>query len=417
MNIDFNNLETYINNFINFNKYSIIYIGAGTFYFNNDKISDRDYKNNQQFPPFLQDFKLKNLNIPILIILIDPEFNLNILPHIIQSSGQFYSNSWNITKESNLYHSNLDIDVIAISDIVSWNNNFQNIKFNFENFLINLCHNLSNNDVNTLLFYHEFTGTNVILLENLIKKKLKNFDNNKICIDITRGADMSCYFDLSNPEFYPIVKYDEIDKTIKYINTNQLTNEIKMKILNKYKKITIESKNKFNLREIETDLILYFQIIKLDKIIFDNVSTCILPLIRYLFVCENITNINNTWCINHINQLKFLNDYLNNNYNYKNYLEIFNKIECIEEDINLIYSIKLNNQNYNEQIVIISFIKSKENIIDKLFDILKNIHFDILIKYSINLLNIDNFFEGLKKESNKYKLITIYKNFISNINF
>ena len=94
--------------------------------------------------------------------------------------------------------------------------------------MVNLTDKIVN--TNTLLFYHEFTGSNVLMLEQEVKKKATTFNPNKICIDITRGSDMSCYFNLSNPEFYPIISLDETNK-LKYFNPDILSNNEKINII------------------------------------------------------------------------------------------------------------------------------------------------------------------------------------------
>ena len=57
----------------------VIYFGVGSNFYPNEtnlyEFEDWGFKNNQQFPPFLQDFKQKYPEIKILLILIDPAFN------------------------------------------------------------------------------------------------------------------------------------------------------------------------------------------------------------------------------------------------------------------------------------------------------------------------------------------------------
>jgi hypothetical protein len=437
--ITLNTLKEYITNFIDSNYSSVIYFSIGS-YIPIDKVNKEinnlvnwKFEENQQFPPFIHDFKLKNYDTPILIILIDPNFD-DELPYIVSSSNNFLENSWRVSDEfSNLYLSSMGINIIKISDYVFWGQNFilNPNNFNFEEFMIELCNKISNDIHNTLLFYHEFIGTNVMLFENLIKKNCYNFDSNKICIDITRGSDLSCYFNLSNPEFYPVIIQYETNK-LKYINPDLPTNDEKSKIICEYKKFTngfeenkedcIFSKTKVNfLFQTPYQIILCFQIIKSDKIILNNIQNGIIPIIRYLYVTTNNENINlKMWGISH---LEYIQSYIKNNNSLDN---IFNKylydildiIDNVIKNIKLIDDInsdlscdELNNKQINDNTNII-----KNTIIIDLFEIIKKILTNILIKYNIEETLIDNLIKNLENTNNKYEMCPIYKKFITSLN-
>lgn len=430
--INLENLEEFVIKYINTNKSSIIYIGGGTYcYSENLENNVWSFDKNQQFPLFLHDFKSINIQIPILIILIDPSFDLNITPYIVNSTDQFYSGSWEKSKiNSNHYHSKLGIDIIVISDGIVWGENLlrnKNNHFNFENLMVNLCNKVSEPKSNTLMFYHEFTGLNVLELEQLIKQKTINFNHNKICIDITRGSDMSCYFNLSNPEFYPIIEFNEFNK-LKYSNPDVLSNDEKTHIINTYKKFTdgfeipdstceyYPYKQNY-LFATNPNIIMCFQIIKYDKIIFNLISDGLIPLIRYLYVCTDNTNFNNKmWGMSHFKKLKI---YINNfsfihNCDHRNDTFLLNIVNLVDDNINLIESINSNindNPDYDE---IISHLK--ENVICGLFDIIKNILVNIVIKYKNNVIVVEDFINNLKQLKNKYDMIELYKNFISSLN-
>lgn len=442
--INFNNLENWLSKYIDLNASnpSIIYIGGGTYCFsvNNNNNNGNDgnngndsnkywgYEENQQFPPFLHDFKSSNINIPILIILIDPAFNLNTPPYIVNSQDQFYSNSWKKSNEySNIYHSTLGIDVIVMPERVMWGDKLQmdSETYNFSNLMVNLTNKIEK--TNTLLFYHEFTGSNVLMLEHEVKKNATTFNPNKICIDITRGSDMSCYFNLSNPEFYPVISLDETNK-LKYFNPDILSNNEKINIITRYKKFTDgfeipDSNCEYNklkpnyLFSTNPDIILCFQIIKLDKIIFKLISNGLIPMIRYLYVCENYSNINNKmWGVSHLTTLNYCVNNFNSiiNSDYKNQIHIYEEIEKIQEDLNLIELMNLNinsNPDYKESVSHL-----KDNIIYGLFNVIKNILVNIVIKYQINTIVVKDFINNLKQLKNKYDMITLYKNFISSLN-
>jgi len=399
-------LKDYIIKFINSNKSSIIYFSTGSYCHANKyqeelktNISQWRFEENQQFPPFLHDYKFKNLDIPILIILIDPTFNDNP-PYIVSSSDNFLDKSWSTSQDfSNLYLSSFGLNVIKISDKILWGNKFieSQTDFNFEKLMIELCEYVSKPLSNTILFYHEFTGSNVMMLEHYVRKNTIEFNPNKICIDITRGADMSCYFNLSNPEFYPIITYDELNK-LKYINPDMLTNDNKTYIIEKYSKFTTGFNDnlgdcifsKFNcnyLFQTPNEIILCFQIIKNDQVILNYISNGILPLIRYFYVCNENKNFNlKIWSIQYLISLK---NYIQNKCSIE-YLDNKYTTNCLDTLNNVIDNIKLieeinqimlsDNPDYNENI---NFLKNE--IIFNLYLIMKEVLVDIIIKYQINV--------------------------------
>ena len=442
MMITLHTLKDYIIEFIKSNDSSIIYFSTGSYFYANNhdqesktNIRHWEFKDNQQLPPFLHDFKFNNLDVPILIILIDPIFN-DEPPYIVSSSDNFLEKSWLISQEFlNLYLSSFKLNVIKISDKILWGDRDRDrdrdrdiesqTDFNFEKLMIELCEYVSKPSSNTLLFYHEFTGSNVILLEHLVRKKTIQFNPNKICIDITRGADMSCYPNLSNPEFYPIITYDELNK-LKYINPDMLTNDDKINIIVQYKKFTtgfndgsedcIFSKFYCNyLFQTPKEIILCFQIIKNDQLMLNYIMNGILYLIRFLHVCNENKNFNlKMWGIQHLISLK---NYIQNKYilNCKCTTTYLNTIDHVIDNIKLIEDINQNeltdNPDYNENI---NFLKYE--ITHNLYHIMQEVLVDIVVKYQINIFEVDKLITELRELKDKYNMIDVYKKFISKLN-
>lgn len=459
--INLDSLENWIFNYIdsNVSNPSIIYIGVGTYFSPVYKTGTSNkywnYDENQQFPPFLHDFKSSNIDIPVLVVLIDPAFNTSDFSYIVNFQDQFYSGSWEESKEySNIHYSTLGINVIVIPEKVIWKENLHEEpeSFDFANFLVNVCNKVSssnpssssssssnpgstltsnpnpNPNSNTLLFYHEFTGSNPRILEQIVKKNAIDYDPNKICIDITRGADMSCYFNLSNPEFYPVISLDSSNK-LKYVNPLMLSSDEKTNIILKYKKFTkgfdvqdsgceyYASKPNY-LFATNSDIILCFQIIKFDKMIINIISNGLIPMIRYLYICTNDSNINSKiWGTTHLMHLTYLTNELNSIHNFdftnKIPIPITNQIEKIQEDLNLIELINLNILSNPDHFTTILYLK--ESVICKLFNLIKNILENIFNKYKINPNVINDFIDNLKQLHNKYDMIPLYKNFIENL--
>ncbi len=410
--IDLDNLLNFIIKFINSLNSSVIYFGVGTHFYDEANISEWEDNNNQQFPLFLNDFKSKYFDIPILIILIDPSFKKE--PYLVSKCKNFLHGSWNISnKYSNLFLSELGVSVVRISKHICWGFEKENC-YNIENLLIKLSIYISQPQINSLLFYHEFIGTNTIKLEKIIlQKSFEQINLNKVCIDITRGSDTSCYFNLSNPNFYPVIVFD--DNKLKYKNPNLIDLFEKKNILSKYILFTkgfysesnisyntgISKFNKNILFDKPDEMILCFQIINQDNLNICFLIDFIIPLIRQFYsngehnqyiIKNGIKNLN--YFIGHIDLFEY------KNFN-KNYVELL-------ENLNLIEILNNNRTNLEENPEL------KNKCLYNLYLILKNIVNFIFIKYDfkINEFIINNFIDKLKDTDDKYNIMFIFNDFI-----
>jgi hypothetical protein len=410
--INFANLKDIIINYIQSNNSTIIYFAIGSNYYQTASLG-WDFRENQQFPPFLHDAKLKFFDTSILIILIDP--SLKEEPYIVKNQGNFLDNSWITNKyHSNLFESNLGISVISISEYISWSvyNEYEQEYYNIQDLIKELAEFISQPDINSLLFYHEFTGKNTILLENIIKNKI-SFDSNKICIDITRGSNLSCYFNLTDPENYPVIIYEN---KLKYVNPDSLNIYEKIDILKQYKKFTnnfgftseinsnentecLFSKYQTNyLIDKPEQMILCFQIIKSDLIMFKLLTDGIISLIRQFYTMNNKDN---------FGMKMYGIPYLYTIFNRSNLIDL----NIIETNLKQIDSINLNKSTesrYDEK-----FEQFKNIILEELYNLLMLVLIEILNKYDIELVDIDNFVNCLKIHENKYDLIKIFKNYFN----
>ena len=437
--INCDDLTDFIKKYIESNP-TIIYFGIGSMYYSNipnENIvgnfidNDWEYKNNQQFPPFLHDAKLKFFDKNILIILIDPGFNDDHCPYLVSGSKNFLQNSWTKSKIfSNLYESSFGISVITIKKYIQWNDKNTNPEYyNIKPLLTELCEFVSEPNIDSLLFYHEFTGSNVCQLEILIKKTT-NYDPNKICIDITRGADLSCYFNLTNPENYPVIKINETDTKLKYLNPCKLSILEMSTIILKYKKFSFDFSqnnsidNNINnnsnssptlfdqyktnyLIDKPDELILFFQIHKLDLLNTKLVSNTIITTIRQFYTIGNYKLFGTKmWTVSSFDLLSIqipLVDFTEVN----GLLEIF-------DTINLTWNEKdddfMNEQKYLENINI-----TKELIISELYSLLEISMQFILSKYPIEPDQIVNFMNEIKQLENKYQMNNFMENFVNSI--
>lgn len=194
----------------------IIYMGVGTHY-NNFK--GWNYSNNQQFPAFLHDWKLNNSTIPVKIILFDQA--TTGIPYIITNKDSFFADSFVEDKRySNVYNSEFGIQVYSFALNVNWINNDLNMEGNYDitELICSIVKYVS--ESNHLFFFHEFTGRNPEMLEYEIQKMI-DYDESRVCIDISRGRDLSCCVDFSEPENYPLIKLE--DKYISWVNPKSIS--------------------------------------------------------------------------------------------------------------------------------------------------------------------------------------------------
>lgn len=398
--INFTNLGEFVCEFIESNE-GIVYFGVGTQFYKQHDSNEWEFKLNQQFPPFLHDAKLKYFDKKILIVLIDPAFDDNF-PYIV-SSKNFLESSWiRSSSHSNLYLSEMGISVIVINGFVNWGPNRNEEYYNIEPLLLELCKCVSRPQNNSILFYHEFTGLNVIELENSIKKTFC-FDDTKICIDITRGADLSCYPNLTNPANYPIITTDELSGRLEYLSPSSINKEKINQVVTQYKKFSFNnnffSNNETNyLIDKPDDLVLYFQIISLDKILLRLVLDGIVSMIRQFYTMNEKKNFGTKmWGIKYFSLIQ-------SKANFVCFDSVIEKLKFIDS-INLDTSSIFDNDNIFNDV--------KMSVLDELYFILKSILVNIMIKYEVSEYEVEIFIGQLKNLKNKYELINYYKEFIS----
>ncbi len=278
---------------------TVIYFGVGSEFLlkttdKNVPTKSWEPHENQQFPLFLHDFKLDNMQVKIILVLID--MDMSQVPYIVNEPGKFYSDTWNKTPYNNLYISDYNIEVITIKECIGWEDTktiFSSFKlFDIRNTLTDICEFVV--ETNTLLFYHEFTGNNTIRLEHEIIKRFDRFDSKKICIDITRGSDNSCFFDMSKPESYPIIVIE--GGQLRHLSFDNIESEYKKYIVKKYFFETNQNNNLYDKKEY----ILFKQYINTNKITLKVLRDSVLSLFRISYNIDNSTLLkssNNTWQI------------------------------------------------------------------------------------------------------------------------
>lgn len=400
---------------------TIIYFGIGSKYHGNTETESKSnqsycqewiHDKNQQFPPFLHDMKLKFFNekIKILIVLIDPAFNNEHCPFIVSNNNNFLHNSWKKSNEfANVYESTFDVSVIVLSNYIVWDDNCAEKSFNIVPILTRLAYLVSNSENKSLLFYHEYIGSDVSYLESIVKKSF-DYDDNKVCIDITRGGNLSCFFNLTKSENYPLIDLNRFTNNFDYINPSKLTNEEIIDIVSKHKHNLNQSINDINITNRTNDTIIFFQIYKSDIIMIKLINESMLTTIRQLLTF-NIDHYNklgsNMYGIDKLtllkNKLKFIE--------FDNiYYQILDNLKIID-DINLDYKTNINSSkldvNYLDNINLI-----KDAIVSDLYRILKLSLNLILIKYDVKKSEIESFINKIQTIDNKYDIIKKYEEFV-----
>jgi hypothetical protein len=83
-------------------------------------------------------------------------------------------------------------------------------------------------------------------------------------------------------------------------------------------------------------------------------------------------------------------------------------IKLISDINDIALSIELGDLENDNNIILIKY-----NIIDNLFDIIKELLTNLFIKYQISLFEVDKFIKKIKEIKNKYNMIDEFLNFIS----
>ena len=252
----------------------IIYVGVGT----HCNVPLWNYELNQQMPIFLHDWKINNSDIPIKIILFDGFAKDD--PYIVNDPNAYYSESFiKDPKYSNVYKSEFGIQVYNFPLNVKWINDKYNMagEYDITDLVANIVKRLS--DSNHIFFFHEFTGRNPESLEYQIKQ-MTNYDENKVCIDISRGRDLSCCVNFSEPENYPLIT--QSGKLISWLNPKLVPFEKRQLLINKFikKDITITG-CPYNNSDM-FDFYLYKQIMNINQYIYNTCSKMIY-LLRVLY--------------------------------------------------------------------------------------------------------------------------------------
>lgn len=155
-----------------------------------DRMKDKD---NHQYPPFLQDFHMKNPNAKILLILIDSA--MEDPPYCIQY----------INGSIDRYKSYIQIGNIMIANIKQ-NCCYSDPRDKYDGFNILPYFMLLNEfmiDHHKMIFVHDFTGR---LLPTHELDFYINEYGNILRYDLSIGTSLDCYIDLTKPLNFPVIE-------------------------------------------------------------------------------------------------------------------------------------------------------------------------------------------------------------------
>ena len=354
----------------------IIYMGIGTHYMNH---IDWEYKLNQQLPAFLHDFKINYPSIPIKIILFDKE---TTIPYIITDKKLFFSESF--TQDdifNNVYKSDFGIQVYTFLLFVNWINNDYDMDgtYDITSLLLHIIKKV--NESNYLFFFHEYTGRNPQVLEYEIKKII-NYNDSKICIDISRGRDLSCCVNFLEPENYPLIEFK--DKMLTWINPKNIPYEQNLEFYTKFIDKEIKISCPYN-SEFMFEFFLFKQLMNKNKLIYTFLKNLV-----YLF--RNLYNRESEFTFYEEKTIKKLSLLTFKVYNFQEfYIEILENVAKIKDS--------------NQETHFYFKIKILENLKNILKIIFKS------LKTTIKNDDFETLFLMFDTLEDKYKLINIFNDF------
>ena len=375
---------------------TIVYIGVGSEFLPRDREpnlseSSETYSNvkiwepnqNQQFPLFLQNFKLFNPDVQIIILLIDGVIRTK--PLIVQETDRFYSGTWTNDYFPNVFESEQLITVATFKNNIDWHN-LSNNPINPINMLIQLIKNIES--TNTILFYHEFTGLDVSIVENQVMKKLGNsYDRNKVCIDISRGEIGDCFPDFSTPILYPIINKCNNTNQLIYMDPRNIDLDYKLDLYQKINNLNPDKNLRINLFDrVQSESILYIQLTGLNKVIINKVCNSVFVILRQIKInSEPIPDLSAS-----VESIKYLS--------YE-FIDIFDIVVHICKLIT--------NCNKDKETIM----ENKIAIINLCYDIIVYFAKKLYLNYSTNEMAIEDLVIEMKNTTNLYNLANVYKNF------
>ena len=208
-----------------FNKPNLIYIGIGTA---SNKTSFSSKRENQQFPVFLENIKIKYPELPVICILIDPnlEYPLTCIQSPINNGN--ISNSWEINKKNEsleIYENrSKNILIISIKDfIVYYDHDNQSGHYGFTDeykditMFIESIIELNAYDNGSTIF-NDFSGKNFLNFNKYINNKYLKYQD-RFVIGLDHNEYGGCFPNLELPEYQVKAYIDKDMSDIRVFNS------------------------------------------------------------------------------------------------------------------------------------------------------------------------------------------------------
>jgi hypothetical protein len=209
----FNNINTHWTSGIH-----VISIGCAS---NLDNTGSKE----QQFFPFLQNFKKMYSKVPITLILIDPI--MKQIPDCILKTGlktplkpfmsfeapciwdNIYNIKWKVESHINIFlNAEYNIKIFTFRESVCYSED-ENYMINIKKYLRDYQSKIINDAGKSILFVHDFSGGNIISLANEMDTVLEN-NIKYVMYDITTRQNSIDVLDLTDEICNPVIKYEEI---------------------------------------------------------------------------------------------------------------------------------------------------------------------------------------------------------------
>lgn len=216
-------LTQYINSWLAHNEEGLVYTAIGSY--QQQGIQDNL---NQQIPQWIVNFKCDNPSIPILIVLIDPEFSHSSkrIKEPLLHDG-VYAESWvrcdYINGIGSKWISEHGLEIVTVAEIVNYEydnsdeiNGLDIVAFLQE--IIPYCDN------GKLVIVASFTGHDLSMIKNLV-----SYNEQFMCIDPSCGLNFGCFPDFDRPGTSPIFKID--NKVIRFKTLRDISIQERRRIM------------------------------------------------------------------------------------------------------------------------------------------------------------------------------------------
>ena len=198
-------LIEYIKQWLFHNERGLVYIAIGSY-------QQQGTKNNfnQQIPQWLVQFKCDHPSIPILIILIDPEFSYSDkrIKEPLLHDG-VYADSWvtcdYINGIGSKWISEHRLEIVTVAEVVNYEYDNSD-EINGLNIVTLLQEIVPHCDYGKLVTVASFTGYDLSMIKNLV-----SYNEQFMCIDPSRGLNFGCFPDFDRPGTSPVFKIDNKD--------------------------------------------------------------------------------------------------------------------------------------------------------------------------------------------------------------